>query len=253
MTGSVVRDDRQVLLRAARLLRSMAERGGSATLSDLVDETGLAKATAHRLMSQLMEVGFVRRDGRRYEFGIGLFELGSDTTFCVLRETARPFMEDLRAGTHETVHLAVLDGVHVLYVERLVSHESPPMPTWRGHRNPAYATGAGKAILAYSPDIVVEDVIADGFSKLTPRTIKSGGDLRKELITVRGSGIAYDRGERLPDIVSAAAPIFENGEAVGAVSVTGPMQRLDLARMGPAVRAVAAGISRSLSYRRPRL
>lgn len=239
------RHDRSVLEGAVALLRALHGDGaGPVSLSEASRRARVPKSTAFRLLGQLVDLGLVDKGAEGYEIGVGLFELGSMFRGQHLIEVARPFLEDLRAGSRETVHLAVLDGSDALYVERLTSHSSIEVPTAVGHRISAYATGVGKAMLAFSPPEVVEKAIEGGFVRLTSQTIGTSAALLKELKEVRTRGVAFDRGEVHPNIVAVAAPILRGQQVFGAISVTGPRQEMDLERFTPAVRAIASGIAR---------
>ena len=118
-------------------------------------------------------------------------------------------MADLREATRCTVHLAVLDGVDVVYVQILNSPGGRRLPSKLGGRLPAHATGVGKAILAYSVPEVVTARIDAGLPRLTPRTISTPGALTRELEQIRSSGVAYDREESTIGIHCVAAPVFD--------------------------------------------
>lgn len=243
------RHERSVLEGAVALLRALRSDGtGPVSLSEASRRARLPKSTAFRLVGQLVDLGLVDKVAEGYEIGVGLFELGSMYRGQRLIEVARPFLDDLRAGSRETVHLAILDGMDALYVERLTSHSSTEVPTAVGHRFPAYATGVGKAMLAFSPPEVVAKAIEGGFVRLTSRTIATSTALLKELNEVRTHGVAFDRGEVDPNIVAVAAPILRGQQVLGAISVTGPRAEMDLERFAPAVRAIAAGIARAATH-----
>ena len=160
-----------------------------------------------------------------------------------LREAALPFMQDLYEASHDTVHLAVLDGVDVVYLERIRGHKVANIASRVGGRLPAHSTGVGKALLAHHPD-VARRVMAAPMHPRTPYTITSPRLLAEELERIRVAGIAYDREENSIGIMCAAAPILVDGVAVGAVSVTGP--GIEVERYAPAVKAAALGIRRTL-------
>ncbi|NED58929.1 helix-turn-helix domain-containing protein, partial [Micromonospora aurantiaca] len=87
---------------------------------------GLPKSTAHRIALDLAEAGLLERDGARVRLGLRLFEIGQRVPRQrVLRDAAVPYMSDLREATRQTVHLAVLEGTEVVYVEILGSPGGP--------------------------------------------------------------------------------------------------------------------------------
>lgn len=238
-----------MLERGIALLAAFDADHGELGVSELARRTGMAKSTTHRLAADLVRLGMLEAVGSKLRLGIRLFELGQLVPRQrTLREAALPFMEDLREATRNSVHLAVLEGVEVVYVEILRARGSRSLPSRVGGRLPAHATGVGKAILAFSPTEVVTARIEAGLDRLSPHTIVTPGGLTRELRTIRDEGVSYDRQESDVGIVCAAAPVFgPDGSVHAALSVTGRAERLDVPRMAPAVRTAALALSRSLA------
>jgi IclR family acetate operon transcriptional repressor len=237
-----------VLARGVALLAAFTADDNDLGVSEMSRRTGLSKSTAHRLALELVESGLFERTGTRFRLGMRLFELGQlAPRQRGLRQLATPIMSDLREATHETVHLAVLEGFEVVYVEILASRRAPKLPSRVGGRMPAYATGVGKAILAASPPEVVDAVIENGLHRVSPRTIVMPGRLRAELAAIAEGGTAYDREESGLGTACAASALFgPDGTVVAAISVTGRVPGIDLDRVAPAVRAAALTLSRLL-------
>ena len=179
--------------------------------------------------------------------GLRLFELGQLVPRQRdLLDIAAPFLADLFEATRETVHLAVPDGTDVVYVQKLTVSGSPDIPSRLGGRMPAYCTGVGKALLAFSPPERLA-VAAAGLHRRTPRTVIAPGLLHSELDTIRRRGIAEEHEESAAGIACVAAPVLGiDGHAVAALSITGWSHRLNTQRLAPAVRTAALGISRAL-------
>src|SRR5450755_3363957 len=141
-----------VLERGVALLSAFGADRGELGISELARRTGLPKSTVHRLAGELVRLGMLEPVGPQLRLGIRLFELGQLVPRRrTLRDAALPFMEDLREATRNSVHLAVLEGIEVVYVEILLSRASRSLPSRGCGRLPAHATGVGKAILAFSP------------------------------------------------------------------------------------------------------
>ena len=156
-------------------------------------------------------------------------------------------MEDLFEATHETVHLAVLDGIEILYVEKIMGHRRVRSPSRVAGRMPLYCTAVGKAILAFSPPDLLERVIEAGLPPRTPYTIVSPKLLRESVAEVARTGVAFDREESLLGLGCAAAPVFgPHHELVGALSVSGSTTRFEPDRMATAVKTASLSLSRVL-------
>ena len=165
-------------------------------LSELARRTGLAKATVHRLATELVTLDYLERSGTRFRLGCRLFELGQRVPRpAVLREAARPFMEDLLIATHETIHLAVRDGHEVLYVEKLAGRRRVAAPSRVAGRMPLHCTATGKAILAFSPPDVQARVLESRLARRTPFTITDPRALGAELRRVAHDGLAVEMEE----------------------------------------------------------
>lgn len=234
--------------RAALLLAVFDLRHPSLGLSEIARRSTLPKATVHRLASQLVDHGFLERDGDRYRLGVLLFELGQRVPRSrVLRDAALPFLEDLFVASRETVHLAVQLGTDVMYIDKLVGHSSGRTPSQVAGRLPLHCTATGKAILASLPEEELDKYLSRPLVRVTRHTIVVPDVLRADLRTVRGNGWAVEREETLIGYVSVAAPIFDrDGRPLAALSVTAPSRRFDPDRFGPTVRTAARGLTRVL-------
>lgn len=237
-----------VIARVLTLLGAFDDGDQELTLAELSRRTGIPKPTAHRLLHELGGWGVVEHRGRGIRLGMRLFELGQLVPRQrELREAAGPFLADLADVTQETVHLAVADGVDVVYVEKLSPRGSPRLCSRVGGRMPMHCTGVGKVLLAFGPPELLPDMVERGLVRRTPRTQVAPGMLHAELERVRAGGVAVENEESALGIACVAAPVVGvDGTAVAAVSITGRVGRLDPARIAPAVRTAALGISRTL-------
>jgi DNA-binding IclR family transcriptional regulator len=208
-------------------------------------------STTYRLVSELVDWGGLERvAGGGYRVGLRMWEIGSLAPRGeTLREVASPFMHDLFEATQENVHLAVLDGTEVLYVEKLTGRHAVPVRTRRGGRLPLHATAAGKVLLAYGPESLFRETVAAGLRRFTPHTIVAPGHLRRALTEIRRTGVAYAREEMTVGSHSVASAVLDaDGGVVAALSVTLRSGR-DVRRLGPAVRTAAISVSRGLQER----
>lgn len=219
------------------------------SLAEISRRTGLPKSTAHRLLATLVSLGAVERVGSAYRLGMRMFEIGEHVPRKRdLREAALPFMEDLYEVTHETVHLAVLDGPEVLYIERIQGHHKHRQLASRvGGRLPAYCTGVGKALLAFNPEAAAGIVKGVRLDARTPYTITSPELLLDELSSIRRSRLSFDREENALGIYCVATAILRGGQAVAALSVTGPAHSTHQERVGSALRTAGLGLQRVLA------
>lgn len=217
---------------------------GRLNLAQIVRRTGLPRSSAHRMLERLVALRWLRRNGRDYELGMRLVELGSLAVHQDrLHSAAIPLLHDLHRATGLVVHLAVLDGSDVMYLEKIGDRMMAAIPTRVGGRQPAHCAAVGKAILAYNTDADVVDLS----TRKTRYSISTPAQLRDELAKVRARGVAFDREESITGFGCVAAPIGAPGEAVAAVSVCGPMNRMMFDQpLAAPVRMTAMGIWRDV-------
>ncbi|MGH3517275.1 MAG: IclR family transcriptional regulator [Haloechinothrix sp.] len=245
---AVIDSDPSTAARLVALLTAFRPGDDALGVSELARRTGLPKTSVHRLTGHLLDHGLFEREGTSVRLGLKLFEIGQlATRQRGLVDAARPSLADLREATRNTVHLAVLEGTEVVYLDILRGPDAPTLPSRVGGRFPAHATGVGKAILAYSDDDVVDHVIKAGLPRISRRTITSPTMLRRQLVKIRAEGIAYEREESGIGVVCAASPLLNaSRRAVAAISISGWSNRMRTDRIAPAVRTTALALSRTL-------
>jgi IclR family transcriptional regulator, KDG regulon repressor len=223
-------------------------------LVDISQRLGLHKSTAHRLLSLLKKRGLVVVDPatQLYSLGPALVELA----WIVLRQQdlrsiCRPYLEQLRQATNETVSLNIRMGNKRVCIEELQSDQEVKYSQTFGLTAPLHVGAPGKALLAFLPTDELERVLATlTWEPLTPETITELDALRAELARTRTRGYAVSIGERSPWAAAVAAPIRDrSGQTIVAVSVLGPSHRLTsrvLKELGVQVIKVAQEISAAL-------
>jgi DNA-binding IclR family transcriptional regulator len=193
-------------------------------VTQIARRLGIAKSTAHRLLTTLCSRGITERlETGHYRLGLHLYELGQLAQDREpLRHAALPLLEELRMATGLTVHLAIPVGADVVFIERLQTLRGMPLLGERQRRMPSHSTSAGKVLAAFDPDVALAREKA-GFPRLTPVTIANVAEWRRALDAVRRTGIAVSDSENRPGLASVAAPVRDvGGRAIAAVSVAGP-------------------------------
>jgi DNA-binding IclR family transcriptional regulator len=237
-----------VLSRANAILDAFDGEHLSLTLTGLVARTGLPKTTVFRICEEMIHLGWIEHRGGRYRVGTRLFERASLAgPRASVRDAALPFLQELCAATRETTHLAVIDGVQIVYLEKLVGRGPVTKLSRVGGRMPALCTGLGKVLTAFSDQHVREEVIGAGVVARTPHTLTKPWKIRRELARIRDEGMGYDHEESGLGLRCVAAPVAgPDGSCVAAVSLTGPVERLNVYRAAPIVRRAARQASLAL-------
>ncbi len=243
----------QSLDRATAILKALASGPRRLGVSELADRLGLARPTVHGLLQTLEAHGFVEQDqySDKYQLGPGLLQLGySYLDLNELRARSIGHADQLASRTHAAVRVGVMHGSSVVVVHHVFRPDAAFGVLEVGLQLPLHASALGKAVLAFAPAQVVEDLLAEPLQRLTKQTLNAD-QLRRELLVTRDSGIATERDEAVLGESSAAAPIFDHGgQAVGAIGVVDSTDRIfprGLARgVAASVGEAARGISREL-------
>jgi DNA-binding IclR family transcriptional regulator len=247
----------RAILRVVQVLGRLAEHPEGRTLAELRDELQLPKTTLFTMLKTLQGGGYLQLTAGRYRLGPASVALGVSMAASVRRsfpESAREVLEGLCLRTGETALLAVLtaDGMNCRYVAVIESANWLRFAVQRDSLRPAYATGTGRAMLAYLPSRSLEEIVSRvTFDRITHRTVVSRRALQAELERVRREHVSTSDSGTVAGVLSVAAPIFDAGGAVmAAVSAGGPTSRMAprLASIQRAVRDAAEDISRNMGF-----
>jgi IclR family acetate operon transcriptional repressor len=237
--------------RALLILQEIGKHSRGVTLDELATRLGLPKSSLHRLLGALKHRGFAAQPEPSGPYFLGTEMLATAFRFYEtmdLRTLVRPLLLQVGAEFAETVHMAMLDGGEVVYLDKVEAVRSITMTSVVGGRNAAHCTGVGKALLAWTyPTDEAIKTWADRFGPLTGKTrgtITSPAKLAAHLDQVRQRGYATDLEENEPGVRCVAAPVFMGRTApVAAVSITALKDRMSPARMDK----IAQGLLRSIA------
>lgn len=251
----------QSLERGLAILSSFSAARQLIGVSEIAQELGLTRSTAHRYIATLAQLGYLRQDAssRRYALGPRVLDLGFTAINSMeLRHVAAPHLQRLCDETGHTVNLAILDDVDIVYVERFRAsrrnQSQIDLDLHVGSRLPAYCTSMGKVLLAFLPDLERDELLDRiSFAQRGPNTLTSKAALLADLRRIRETGIAVNNEELAYGLRSVAVPVFSaGGEAVAALNLAAhrTMASLDdlIARLGPIMQRTAAAISAQLGY-----
>jgi len=246
------------LEKGIRVLELLADHQELA-VSQVARELGLNRASSHRFLAHLCDLGYVERgEDSRYRLSLKLLELGTKSADRFeIRRVARSYLQELFLAFKETVNLGYWTGADILHLDKIDSLEILRMDTPLGSRAPAFCTGLGKIILAHLPEEELNSYLA--YVELTPHgpnTILSAESLRLELMETRERGYALDDEELSPGLRCVAGPVFDHsGQARYALSVSGPTARLtprSIDRIQHKVREICDQLSARLGHGRGR-
>jgi IclR family transcriptional regulator, KDG regulon repressor len=241
--------------RALQILKSFDDQHPERGVTEIAEVVGLHKATAHRILSTMINYGFIERsaDGLKYRLGVQLVDLGFKVTRRMdLRREAMPYITKLAQQVNEAVDLSIWDQSQVLYIEMVQSQHALTIAASIGQRLPAYCTASGKVFLAHLGDTVLSGYLETPLHIFTKNTISTPEELRKELLAVKEKGYAIDSEEFEYGVRAIAAPVFnQQDHIIGAVSIPGPSNRLQPERISeivPMLMQTTREISRRMGW-----
>lgn len=230
---------------ALRLLRLFGEHR-SVRIAEASRAIGVARSTAHRLMQMLAYHGYAVQDpeSRAYVAGPELIRMAVAVVRDLdLRSVAQPVMREMVDLLGETVHVSVLQGAEILFVESIESRKSLRIGTRTGQKMPAHATAAGKVLLAWLDQERRRSLYPGaGLAARTAATITSRRELEAQLEAVRAQGYAVNIGESEDEVSSVAVPVVDaRGRVRAALALAAPRSRLDPADAPRIARTLADG------------
>jgi IclR family pca regulon transcriptional regulator len=243
--------------RGLQVLALFTQETPTLSQAEIVDRLGFNKSMVFRILTTLESLGYLERhpQTKRYRPGLKVLQLGfTALNNMEVRQIAKLHLERLAQATDETASLAVLDGLHIVYVDRMRNRAIVGVLLGVGSRVAAHSTSLGKVLLAALPTdqltALLDHTTLDAF---TPHTIVDRAALLAELATIRAQGYAISDEELAIGLRGVSAPIRDHtGKAVAAINVSGPVSTLNRDRLEqqikPAVIDAAHQISLALGY-----
>ncbi|TDD88301.1 IclR family transcriptional regulator [Actinomadura darangshiensis] len=232
----------QSIERAAAILRLLAASSGRLGVGEIASSLGLARGTAHGILRTLERVGFVEQDGGtgKYQLGAALLHLGTSyLDVNELRSRAINWADALASRSGEAVRIGTLLDGKVLVVHHVFRPDDTLQAMDVGSLLPLHATALGKALLAHDANAAasIRDTVLESYCR---RTITDPRELARAATRVRESGWAAETEELSIGEAGVAAPIRGyGGLVVGAIGISGAVERICDARRVPEPRLVA--------------
>lgn len=209
------------------LLQLVAESAQPVTASELVKLSGYPRSTVYRTVAALVAERLLEESPHTSRLNLGPQLIHLANRSWARSEIRLASLEDLRRLrdiTGETIHLAVLNGNHMVYVDKLDSPSAVQMTSRIGINVPLHATSVGKAFLSALAETARENLLKnlpDPLPRYTPNTLETIHVLRAQLLEDKTRGWSVDDEEKEPGIYCFGAPILgRNGQPIAAVSVS---------------------------------
>jgi DNA-binding IclR family transcriptional regulator len=207
------------------------------SVKDISKKLRFSQSKTYRLVETLTKHDFLQKKPgtKQYALGLNSVRLGliANKNFG-LHSVARPFMDELCRLSKETVFLSVIKGTKRVLLEKVESDEPIRFsPVQIGKPRPLTVGASSKLLLAYLPKEDWDRIInTEELKRYTPYTITDPNKLKKELMKIRENGYSYSDREEIPDVRGVAAPIRNtSGKIIGALSIGGPVYRIDVKKL----------------------
>lgn len=202
---------------------------GGMPLSEIASTAKLPRPTAHRLLAELEVHGHVKRvDAGRYALGPRLISLGNMASAnSSLNMVSGPVLDRLVEECGETIHVGVLQGDLMLYVDRREPTTAVRLATLPSPLSSLHASACGKILLAYADEELAQRVLKKPLPTYTATTVSDPDMLRREFEAIRESGYAINNQERFTGVRAVGVPVRRrNGTVIAAISIAGPVHRI---------------------------
>lgn len=225
-------DTVQSVNRAIDIIECFAQIKKEWNLIELSEKIDLAPSTTHRLLNTLIQRRLIEQEGKSGKYRIGsrlLLIAGSVVNNSNLKTLAHPLLLELSNQTSETVHLSILSGEDVFYLDKLESPKSISIRSRIGQTLPAHVSGVGKVLLAYLPEEQQNELLQKvELKQFTPKSITDKEKLKAHFKLIKEQGFAMDNEELEEGLICFAAPVFnlDRQQVTAAISVSGPIYRL---------------------------
>jgi len=221
--------------RALDILLLLQQEGKEMGVTQISNSLGVYKSTVYRTLNTLENKGFVQQnpESGKYWLGMKLYSLG-----MLIREkshltgVAYPYAKALSDKYKEVVHISVLDTSAENYPKHIIIDKvesrqvlsvTPPI----GSSAPCHCSAVGKCLLAFAPQQYIDKFIGNPLPCYTGKTVTDWDVLLAELAEIRKRGYAWDDEELELGLTCIGGPIFgRGGEAIAALSLSGPTSRL---------------------------
>jgi len=246
----------KTIKKALDILEVFLNLKNEASISELVEITGLHPATVHGILKELAERGYIHQRNRRGKYTLGLSFLSFSTAInkiTAIEDFFHPYLVKLSEEVNETINLSIRNGNNVFSVSIVQPTQKIRVVIDEKAGIPMYCTGGGKIYLGEMNDEEFNNYCKnEKLVPYTPNTITDPIKLKKIVLKYKHEGIAFDMGEYALDVRNVSAPVRDyNGKLVATIGILGPSMRLTRGRLKeltPIIKSYAMEISQAIGY-----
>ncbi|MGI6235254.1 MAG: IclR family transcriptional regulator [Christensenellales bacterium] len=219
-------DSIQVLTRTLDIIECLSEQKSGYGVTELANTVDLHKSTTYRILAALQDRGYVHKDNVTGKYCLSTKIVSLASVFLdqiELRTEAYQYLKDLAIQSQQTVHLGILKGTNVMYLEKVLVYSNIRTYSQIGKCMPAYRTSMGKVLISALPPQKREELINKiSFLPHLPNTITDVDVFKKNILNVKRNGFAIDNIENETDIRCVAGPVYDyTGKVIASISLSG--------------------------------
>jgi DNA-binding IclR family transcriptional regulator len=214
----------EIALEIIKILQERTEAG----VTDIASELGRSKGTVHSHLTTLVKNEYIVQQGDAYRLSLKFIDLGHSVKEELAGyEIVKQELHNLANQSGELAQFATEEHGRAVYIHKVGSEKAVQTASSPGDREYLHCISLGKAMLAHMSEERINRIIQEhGLYEYTDQTITDREELMTEITTIRKRGYAFDEEEKINGIRCVAAPVLENGDIFGAVSVSGPSTRM---------------------------
>lgn len=240
--------------KAFAVLEVIANETRPVNIPDLSEQIGLPRQTVHRVATQLVDIGLLRRDPARERYSLGT-RFNQLALRGLTRSTqlggAHSILVELVDTIEETCNIGMLDQTDVIYLDRVECHWPLRIQLKAGSRVKAYPTAIGKLLLAHLDTRSRRRAIAKiDFQKLTEATIIDEDEVEIHLSQIRDQGFSINNQEDYVGLIAVSVPIRDvKGKIIAGLGVHALQARFsidEIPSLLPKMHAAAKRIGKEL-------
>lgn len=246
----------QSFARGLAVIRALGQAARPVTLSEVAVGTGLSRAVVRRILLTLVQLGYVRQEGRQFSLLPRVLELGYAYLSALgVPELAQPVMSELAQRSGESCSMSVLDGPDIVYIARVPTRKIVTIALGVGMRLPAAVTSMGRVLLGALPEAALQGLLARAPAEArTPKTLTDAARLTERIAADRERGYSVVDEELEVGLCSIAVPVLNAaGRTVAALNIGASRAAYTPAdlerRFLPLLRAAAAQLSLAVGPR----
>ncbi|MCC8027607.1 MAG: IclR family transcriptional regulator [Clostridium sp.] len=237
--------------KAMKLMDILAENPKGMRIKEISEYMQISQSSVHHIISTIIPYGYIQQnsDTKKYSLGYRFLSIGHTVLENIdYASVSHPYLEELRPHIEGAIHLSVLKGNRLVYVDKTDWPEGLSLVIYVGFSTEAYAASGGKLLLSYKGIEELKSLyVNENFRAYTERTVRNFKELQAELEIIQKQGYAFDNEEHYDGVRSIAVPVLFGNQPIAALSATGSILTYSYDRMETEVLPLLRGAAKKIS------